>query len=187
MNDTAESIKLGKKIAAARTSQHLSLRQLAKMINVTPSLLSQIERGIANPSLNTLRMIAIALDVSLFSLFIEPANVENLITRANNRKKIIFPHNNWEYILLSPNLNSAIEMILMNIPPKSQSAQVPLPHQGEEIAYVLSGTVTLFLGDIIETLCQGDSVKIPPGLEHKWENRSDSVVTVIFAITPPTF
>ncbi len=187
MHDTEDSVRLGKKIATARINKNLSLRQLAKMINVTPSLLSQIERGIANPSLNTLRMIAIALDVSLFSLFIEPADADNLITRANNHKKVIFPHNNLEYIMLSPNLNGAIEMILINIPPQSQSAQVPLPHQGEEIAYVMSGTVTLFLGDIIETLYEGDSVKIPPGLEHKWENRSDSVVTVIFAITPPTF
>lgn len=187
MHDTDESIKLGKKIATARINKNLSLRQLAKMINVTPSLLSQIERGVANPSLNTLRMIAIALDVSLFSLFIEQANADNLITRADNRKRIIFPHNTGEYVLLSPNLNGAIEMIMMNIPPQSQSAPVPLPHQGEEVAYVMSGTVTLFLGDIIETLYQGDSVKIPPGLPHKWENRSDSAVTLIFAVTPPTF
>lgn len=187
MHNTNDSVELGQKIAAARISKNLSLRQLAERINVTSSLLSQIERGLANPSLNTLRMIAISLDVPLFSLFTESTNIDNLITRANNRKRIIFPHSNWEYMLLSPDLNGAIEMILMNIPPQSQSSQNPLPHTGEEIAYVLSGTVTLFLGDAVETLEKGDSVKVPPGLHHKWENRSNSDATVIFAITPPTF
>lgn len=187
MHNNDDSVELGQKIAAARTSKNLSLRQLAERINVTPSLLSQIERGLANPSLNTLRMIAVSLEVPLFSLFIEPTHVNNLITRANNRKRIIFPHNNWEYTLLSPDLSGAIEMVLMTIPPQSQSSQIPLPHTGEEIAYVLSGTITLFLGDSIETLDIGDSVKIPPGIPHMWENRHDSDATIIFAVTPPNF
>ena len=187
MQNTDDSVELGQKIAAARASKNLNLRQLAEKINVTSSLLSQIERGLANPSLNTLRMIAVSLDVPLFSLFIEPATVNNLITRTNNRKKIIFPHSNWEYTLLSPDLNGAIEMVLMTIPPRSQSSQMPLSHKGEEIAYVLSGTLTLYLGDSVEELAEGDSVKIPPSLPHMWENHNESEATVIFAVTPPSF
>ncbi len=187
MGNTDYSVELGKKIAVVRISKNLSIRQLAEKINVTSSMLSQIEHGLANPSLNTLRMLAIALDVPLFSFFTEPVNVNKLITRANNRKKIIFPHSNWEYMLLSPDLSGAIEMVLMKLPPQSQSSQNLLSHVGEEVAYVLSGTVTLFLGDSVETLETGDSVKVPPDLAHKWENFSDSEATVIFSITPPTF
>ncbi|EGO63349.1 helix-turn-helix domain-containing protein [Acetonema longum] len=187
MHNTDDSVELGQRIAAARAAKNLSLRQLAEKLNVTPSLLSQIERGLANPSLNTLRMIAVSLDVPLFSLFIEPAAVNNLITRADNRKKIIFPHSNWEYTLLSPDLNGAIEMVLMTVPPHSQTAQIPLSHIGEEIAYVMSGTLTLYLGDSVEELGEGDSVKIPPSLPHMWENRDETEATVIFAVTPPSF
>jgi transcriptional regulator with XRE-family HTH domain len=184
---TDDSVELGQRIAAARNSKGFSLRRLAEKINVTPSLLSQIERGLANPSLNTLRMIAVSLDIPLFSLFTEPTNVNKLITRANNRKKIIFPHSNWEYTLLSPDLSGAIEMILMTIPPHSQSSEVSLSHTGEEVAYVLSGTVILYLEDSMETLEKGDSVKITSGLRHLWKNDSDSNVEVIFAVTPPNF
>lgn len=187
MQNNDDSTELGQRIAAARNNKNLSLRQLAKKINVTPSLLSQIERGLANPSLNTLRMIAISLDIPLFSLFTEPANVTKLIIRADNRKKIIFPHSNWEYTLLSPDLSGAIEMVLMTIPPQSQSSEIPLAHPGEEVAYILSGKVTLYLEDAIETLEKGDSVKIPPGVCHMWKNNSSSNVDVIFAVTPPNF
>jgi transcriptional regulator with XRE-family HTH domain len=187
MSNTDDSVELGQRIAAARTSKNLNLRQLAERINVTPSLLSQIERGLANPSLNTLRMIAVSLDIPLFSLFTEPTNHNKLITRTNNRKKIIFPNSNWEYTLLSPDLSGAIEMVLMTIPPQSRSSEIPLSHKGEEIAYVLSGTVTLYLEDSMETLEKGDSIKILPGMRHMWKNDTASNVEVIFAITPPDF
>ena len=43
-------INIGEKIAQYRKRKGLSIRELAKLANVTPSLLSQIERGLANPS-----------------------------------------------------------------------------------------------------------------------------------------
>ncbi|HAU5039126.1 TPA: helix-turn-helix transcriptional regulator, partial [Clostridioides difficile] len=42
MND----LNLGEKIAEVRKKQNLSIRDLAKLADVTPSLLSQIERGL---------------------------------------------------------------------------------------------------------------------------------------------
>lgn len=181
------NIELGKKIAEFRTNKNLTIRQLAEKTNVTSSLLSQIERGLANPSLNTLRMIANALEIPLFSFFTESVHKKDLIVRAHTRKKILFPSDNWEYDLLSPDLGGALEMALMKLPPNTESAQDPMAHAGEEIAYILNGSVALYLGDDIETLNAGDSVKIPPGLKHKWENRTTTEASVIFAVTPPSF
>ena len=183
-----ENNELGKKIAELRTNKNLNIKQLAEKVNVTSSLLSQIEHGLASPSLNTLRMIAAALDVPMFSFFMENINHRDLIVRADYRKKLTFPAaKNLEYLLLSPDLTGTIEMVLMKIPSQSQSCQEPLAHVGEEVAYVLSGSVVLHLENVVETLHTGDSVKIPPGTKHKWENQTDEVVTVIFAVTPPTF
>ena len=183
-----DNLELGKTIAKFRKNKNYTIKQLSEITNVTSSMLSQIERGLSSPSLNTLRVVADALEVPLFSLFTEFVQTKDLITRANSRKKVIFPSsNNWEYSLLSPDLSGSIEMVLMKLPPESQSAEKPMRHIGEEVAYVLAGEVVLFIGDDVETLYHGDSVKIPPGIEHKWENRSDQEATVIFAITPPTF
>lgn len=182
-----DNLSLGKKIAEFRSNKNLSIRQLAEKTNVTPSMLSQLERGLTNPSLNTLRMIANALETPLFSFFTEFVNTKDLVVRAEARKKIVFPANNWEYTLLSPDLGGALEMVLMKLPQNSQSAQEPMAHAGEEVAYVLEGDVVLYLGDNVEVLHSGDSVKIPPGLSHKWENQTNIEATVIFAVTPPTF
>ncbi len=180
--------ELGKKVAKFRNMKNLNIKQLAEKINVTSSLLSQIERGLANPSLNTLRMIASALDVPMFSFFIETVNNKNLIVRADYQRKLVFPSSeNLEYSLLSPDLSGDIEMVLMKVPANSRSSQEPMGHIGEEVAYVLSGSIQLHLDTMVETLNTGDSVKIPPGMKHQWENKTDEEVTIIFAVTPPTF
>jgi transcriptional regulator with XRE-family HTH domain len=183
-----ENKELGKTIANYRVKHNYNLKQLAEKTKISSSMLSQIERGLTSPSLNTLRMIADALEVPLLSFFTESEKSKDLITRANSRKKIVFPPpQNMEYMLLSPDLSGSIEMVLMKIPPLSNSAEKPVVHIGEEVAYVLEGSIILHLGDDIETLYTGDSVKIPPGVQHKWENTTDQEVTIIFAVTPPTF
>lgn len=183
-----DNLELGKRITEFRKINKLTIKQLAEKIQVTSSLLSQIERGLASPSLNTLRMISSALNVPLFNFFTMPINTEDLIVRADSRKKILFPApQNLEYSLLSPDLNGVIEMVLMKLSPQSLSSIKPMRHIGEEIAYVLSGSVTIYLGNTIDTLHTGDSVRIPANLEHKWENQTDSEVSILFAVTPPTF
>ena len=49
--------KLGSNIKKFRNIKKLSLKDLAEEIDVSPSMLSQIESGKANPSLNTLKLI----------------------------------------------------------------------------------------------------------------------------------
>lgn len=182
-----DKIELGKKIVEFRKQKGFTIKQLAERTTVTASLLSQIERGLADPSLNTLRMISSALDIPMFNLFIEAVDTKDLIVRANSRKQIAFPSDNAEYALLSPDLSGAIEMVLMKLPSKTHSVRNLMAHTGEEVAYVHQGEVVLHLADRVEILRVGDSVKFPPGVKHKWENKGDTDVQIIFAITPPTF
>ncbi|PAB60044.1 helix-turn-helix domain-containing protein [Anaeromicrobium sediminis] len=183
-----EDINIGEKILEYRKAKSLTIRDLAKMVEVTPSLLSQIERGLANPSINTLKAISKALDVPLFTFFMNSVNRDNLVVRADSRKKIIFPENkNFAYELLSPDLNTTIEFILMTLTPGSHSSEELMAHKGEEAAYVMEGKVTLYLNDDPILLNEGDSVRILPNMKHKWENTYDKVTKVVFAVTPPAF
>ena len=64
-------LNIGEKIAQYRKSKDLSIRELAKMADVTPSLLSQIERGLANPSLSTLKRLADGMGLKLRIEFVD--------------------------------------------------------------------------------------------------------------------
>lgn len=181
-------VNISKKITEYRTSKNLTIKDLANMIGVTPSLLSQIEKGTANPSINTLKQISNALDIPLFNFFINDESTENLIVRKENRKKIMFSEDDsFAYELLTPNSQGAIEFMLMKIPPKTSSSKELFSHKGEEVAYVVEGAVTLNLMNKEINLNSGDSVRIPPHSKHKWENTSDYECKVIFAVTPPSF
>jgi transcriptional regulator with XRE-family HTH domain len=60
--------EVGERLRARRRERHLSLRDLASRLGVSPSLISQIERGRARPSVSTLYAIVAELDVSLDEL-----------------------------------------------------------------------------------------------------------------------
>lgn len=187
MSDLDENLELSNKIQKARANKQLTLRQLAQTTKLSPSLLSQIETGKVIPSLQTLRSIAQALEVPLFTFFIEDIPTDNLIVRAGTGKKIVLPDINMEYTLLTPDLSGATEMALLRIPAFSKSSDALFSHSGEEIAYVASGEAVLYLGDNAVTLNTGDSVKILPKMAHRWENNTSSDVLIVFAVTPPSF
>lgn len=176
-------LNIGAKIAQYRKSKDLSIRELAKMAEVTPSLLSQIERGLANPSVNSLKSIANALNAPLFIFFTSEVIKEDLIVRGNNRKKVILPGaENVIYEMLASGVNDNLEFAIMNLSPKSSSCIDYIHHNGYEIAYVLEGEVTLHLDDEKFELRKEDSVKIPVGMKHRWENNSDLESKIIFAV-----
>ncbi|MCG7320268.1 MULTISPECIES: helix-turn-helix domain-containing protein [Brevibacillus] len=181
-------ISVARKITEFRKRKGLTSKELAKLADITPSMLSQIEKGIANPSLQTLKLISAALNIPLFNFFLEDTNTEELVVRANQRKKISFPESgDVSYELLSPSLNGALELALMNLLPQTASSKEPIEHKGEEVAFVIEGVVNLYLNNEMLTLNKGDSVKIPSYGKHKWENVSSENVIVIFGVTPPSF
>lgn len=183
-------INIGKKIATIRKMKDMTIKDLSAKANVTASMLSQLERGLANPSINTLKIIASALDVQLFTFFIEDEAKEKLVLRPQDRKQMILPSEGQElitYELLSPDLKGDVELAIMTLTPKSHTSRDNFKHTGEEVAYVSKGRVHIFLNDEEIRLNEGDSVKIPPQMMHRWYNPYAEEAIVIFAVSPPSF
>ncbi|WP_369902148.1 cupin domain-containing protein [Bacillus manliponensis] len=180
-----ENIDIGKKVKKYREAKGLSSRELAKLAAITPSMLSQIERGLANPSIQTLKVLAKTLDVPTFSFFLEETNKEDLIVRSDKRKKMIV--DNLTYELLSPDFTGNLATAMMNVPPNTSSSENPLKHRGEEVAVILEGKIKLYLEEDNYVLEAGDSVKIPANLKHRWENNFSQNAVVLFSVTPPAF
>lgn len=180
-----ENIDIGKKIEKQRKEKGLTSKELAKMANITPSMLSQIERGSANPSIQTLKVLAKALDVPTFSFLLEDTNTDDLIVRSHKRKKMII--DNLSYEMLSPDFTGNLATAIMTVPPNTASSENVLEHKGEELAFVLDGKITLYLNEEEYVLETGDSVKIPAYLKHKWVNHFEKNAVVLFSVTPPIF
>ncbi len=141
-----DNIDIGEKISHIRKQKSLSIRDLAKLADVTPSLLSQLERGLSNPLLNTIKAISKALDVPLFTFFIDEVDNKELIVRKDNRKKVIFPKNNdIVFEVLSPESANSVEFAIVNLVENSTISNELMSHKSIELAYVLEGKVKIYI------------------------------------------
>lgn len=183
-----QGVFVGACIRRFRRERGLSVRDLARKANITPSMLSQIERDLVNPSINTLKTLSVELDVPIYRFFVEEDKPqENLVVRSGERKTIGDPSINISYDLLTPDVRGSIEFCIMHVPFQEVETPFSLSHEGEEVAYVLSGKTDLVVNSTRYTLAAGDSIRIPPYMKHYWANTYEGICDVIFAITPPSF
>jgi quercetin dioxygenase-like cupin family protein len=134
-----------------------------------------------------LKAIAAALEVPMFKFFQSESISEDLIVRNGHYIHLGSIEDGVIYELLTPDLNGSIEFCRMEVPPHSKSAREEKSHTGEEVAFVMEGRVKIHLNKRIFELNEGDSVRIPAGVKHLWENTDSTAAVIIFAITPPSF
>jgi len=182
------NINIGSKIREFRLSKGLTLKALAETAGVSSSLLSQIEKGSANPSINTIKNIADVLETPLFLFFKEEAPRDNFIVRKDERRSMSFSKGeDTAYELLTPDLSGDIEFMILSLQPGAESSGKRREHRGEEVAYILEGTIKLYLEGDEFILFQGDSARINSYMKHKWRNEGEEPGKIIFAINPPCF
>lgn len=182
-------MEFGMKIRSLREEKNMTIKQLAEMVECTSSFISQIERGMANPSINTLKKISNILGVSLVEFFeeeeVETEGTEKYVVRKNKRKRFKSKVENTEVFLLTPTEleSKGIEMHLMKVEPGGKSDKL-YTNQGEEVGYVLKGSLTIYLGNESCDLEEGDSIYFPGHIPHGWENKSSSEAVTLWAVTP---
>jgi len=162
------------------------MKELAEKIHKTVSFLSQVERGLAEPSITSLRKIADALNVPIF-YFLLSSNDEDSIVRKNQRKVITSAGYQASFELLSPNLSHSMEIIQGRLQPGGVTCDVPLSHAGEESILVLAGKMQIQVGDDIYTLEEGDNIYYLASMPHKITNTGEVELVFISSITPPSF
>src|SRR2546426_10444827 len=190
-----ESLELGQAIRALRVERGLTLKAVARIAGVSQSLISQVERGLASPSINTLRRIAGALDVPIAALFLggdmsddeSDRGGRRLVVRQHERKGLHVPRSKVVYELLTPDLNRKIEFIWIEYEPGAITHPEPMSHPGEENAVCLEGSVVVTIDRQEFVLTEGDSISFDSGRPHQVENRSNRRAVLVSAITPPAF
>lgn len=163
----------------------MSLRSLATTAGVSVGLISQVERGLTEPSLETMRKIAAALGVPLFSLFgSEEHDVE--VIRADSRIEIKSPHGGIRYSRLSPS-SGAMELLEGALGPHRRSSPEPHTHPAHECLLVLSGRLTIHVDGASHDLAVGDTCYFDSQHPHFYENKHEEEATFLLAVTPPSF
>ena len=184
----APGASLGADIRALRKSRGFRLNELAIKIGRSVGFLSQMERGLSDPSLSDLRKLAAALEVPIGFFFgHEPSDPSEsgYIVRANARRRLGNPSDGLLEELLSPDLGGAFEIFRSVFEPGAELEDF-LHREAEEAGYVVSGSMTLFISDRSFEIGEGDSFRFH-NEPYRWRNSNDVACVIIWTIAPPVY
>jgi transcriptional regulator with XRE-family HTH domain len=186
---------LGQKLRAERERQGIALRELARRLGVSPSLISQIERGLVTPSVGTLWSVTTELGLVMDELFkdaeqlpLRPeqkveASAERAgthILRARDRKHIRLA-GGVEWQRLTPQPDDHVEFLFVTYGPGAQSCPEDslFRHDGKEYAYILSGQLGVQIGFERYELGPGDSLSFNSQIPHRlWAVGNEPAVAI---------
>ena len=166
----------------------LTLKAVADAAGLSVGFISQIERGIAVPSLSSLVSVSRVLDVNVGDfLTSQPQPDENQVrTRQANRPVFAVSESSVTYERVSSSFPGHIlRSVIMNEPPGHRSE--PIAHEGEEMMFVLDGTITIEIDGERTILGTGDSVHFPSTRVHSSWNHSDKPATILWTGTMDVF
>jgi transcriptional regulator with XRE-family HTH domain len=198
---------VGQRLREERGRHDMSLRELARRLGVSPSALSQIERGRSMPSLTTLHAITTELGLSVDELIgapgattdtqsrsrrrpaeapaAEPGAREqrpNPVQRRDERKTLDLDSGvRWER--LTPGSDPDLELlyVVYEVGGSSSKTRTFERHMGREFGFVLSGKLRVALGfEELYELGAGDSIAFDSTEPHFIENAGDEPVTAVW-------
>lgn len=178
---------LGAAMKQRRKSLGLNLTELAELSNVSRSMLSEIERGNANPTFTNLWNITQALGVSIDELALAGASVQTpTITRqdAINTPRMRSDDQGCELIALNPVATATefewYELIIQPGHTLSSEAHV---HGTQEHLSVIEGELSVLLDEeISETAHCGDTLRYPADLQHSIRNTGADVARAFLVV-----
>lgn len=177
---------LGVRIRHARRVAHLTLTQVASKAGCSESLISKIENGQATPSLAMLHRIAVALDTNIAALTTEEAPLDSPVL-PQGRRPVMQTGGGiaLERLVLAKRgglLQANIHIVEPGVETDGQ-----IVHAGEEVGYVLEGTIELLLGDERHLIQAGDAFTFSSQIPHGYRNTGSTVARILWVNTPATF
>jgi transcriptional regulator with XRE-family HTH domain len=182
---TTSRIDLGMRLKELRSKRGLSQTELAKLVGVTPSTISQIESNLIYPSLPALLKIADILSIDVSSFFHESAEIANRvvfpISEAVDIRFSDLPEDSIQAKLLTPlDLDPRVEPYLLEIPPKKTLPSHFFIHKGEEIGYLLNGRLQMKMQKAVHTVRSGDIIYLTTEMPSQWINPGPAVVRLLW-------
>ncbi len=186
-----EASKVGNRLRAERERLGISLRELARRVGVSPSLVSQIELDRVNPSVSTLYALVTELGMTMSEVFGDPQpkrvvrqlGGDGLAERPETRRVINLASGvRWER--LTPHIDRDVEFLYVVYPvgAESCSEDALTTHGGREYGYVSSGTLGVSVGFEEYELGPGGSIAFDSSSPHRLWAIGDEPVHAIWVV-----
>lgn len=181
-----------------RQKKGFTLAQASQASGYTASFLSQLERGLKEPSLTTLRKLSDVYSIPLTSLFMEndtdgqqsDASANNKAGRAvhvirkDERKEIIIPKVFTICEFVTPMKTASEERCglsgyIVNLKPSCWISEKQISHVTDESTYIISGKMKAIVGKETHYLNAGDSIYIEANILHNFQNCGKDTLQIL--------
>ncbi len=183
-----EETELGKRIQQHRINKGLTLQELAEKTGLTKGYLSKIENSEKAPPVSTLINLAKALNVSMSEIFGETEERSPVCLVKNGERRIIARDGSvfgYAYQTLAHKFsNKHMEPYILTLPLKPKE-NVLFQHKGEELLFVLEGTMKFFHGEKEFIVEEGDCVYFDGSIPHYGVCQGNKEVKCLMVIYTP--
>lgn len=177
---------IGHRMKELRIQYGLTQQELADRSELSKGFISQLERNLTSPSINTLLDIIQCLGTTPAEFFTteEP---EPIVFKQEDyfEKKNEELHSTMRWLVPNAQKN-AMEPVLMTLSPDGIS-EVHHPHEAEEFGYVLEGNIRLIHGPRSFVVKQGETFYFKSGKKHYIETYGSREASILWVTTPPSF
>ena len=186
------SSRIGQTLREQRERMGISLRELARRIEVSPSLISQIERDRVRPSVQTLYALVTALGLTMDDVFPDVANATPTPTTLSLPRPLETPESRsvitlasgvrWER--LTPSSEPFVEFLYVVYPVGASSCPPDslTTHGGKEYGYVVSGRLGVRIGFDEYKLGPGTAISFDSSAPHRLWTIGEEPATGIWVV-----
>jgi transcriptional regulator with XRE-family HTH domain/KaiC/GvpD/RAD55 family RecA-like ATPase len=182
---------LGDKIRTLRKKIGMTQKELAEQVGLTPSFISQLEKNLISPSLDSLLKLSEKLNTQPIYFLTDGENgpLQKMVIKPGERQDLELPGLRATDIklqlLVSDVLNRRMEPHLLTMKEGSAIGRHFYGHNGDEFAYVIEGELEVEIQDEKQVVRQGDSLYIDSTFPSKWANIGKGNAVILWVLSPP--
>jgi transcriptional regulator with XRE-family HTH domain len=180
--------EIGKRIKKIRLEKQITLEKLAAQTGFTKGYLSKVEKSVKAPPVSTLGTIAYVLNVTISSLLGEETTATPIcLVKRDERSPIARDGTRFGYsyeAVAHKFTNKMMEPFILTLPAHQKNRTLS-QHQGQEILFVLEGTMKFLHGMEQFIVEEGDCIYFDSGIPHFGESVGDKMVKCFMVIFNP--
>lgn len=159
---------IGARLKNLRTAKKVTIKALAETTGLSVGFISNIERNVNNPTINSLMKICEALEVDLQTFFSLP-NTDSVVMRKKDRQPL-HPLEQPTIVWMHAKNSNHLQPSFITMEPGAEYGDSPSGHEDEEICYIIRGRVEFLLGGESYLLEEGDCIYIHSFVSHSITN-----------------
>ncbi|GAA4351006.1 XRE family transcriptional regulator [Variovorax defluvii] len=160
---------VGPRIKALRRLRNMTVEELADAVGVHKAHVSRLERSLKTPSIHILARLAKALGTSMGNLVGETLDKADIKVTRGTELSPGYAVAEPEQHRIAPLLHGAsvgsFEAFIVH--PGQSGGNIQAQHEGQEMLYVLAGTIDVIFNERTERLQAGDCIHFPGYLNHR--------------------